>query len=68
MKNKVRFYRLMRDRLTQEQLAREVGVSRQTIIAMERGRYNPSVELALRLAGALDVRVEDLFVLEEDNR
>ena len=53
--------------MTQEELARNVGVSRQTIIAVERGRYNPSVKLALKLARALLVRVEDLFELTEED-
>ena len=53
--------------MTQEELARNVGVSRQTIIAVERGRYNPSVKLALKLARLLLVRVEDLFELTEED-
>ncbi|MCQ9366752.1 helix-turn-helix transcriptional regulator [Brevibacterium sp. 50QC2O2] len=51
--------------LTQAQLAGTVGVSRQTIISIERGDYAPSVYLALRIAGTLDATVEDLFPLEE---
>jgi putative transcriptional regulator len=51
---------------TQEQLAERVGVSRQTIISIETGRYMPSLPLALRLARAFRCRVEDLFTLEED--
>ena len=47
--------------LTQEGLAQEVGVSRQTIIAIEKGKYIPSVVLAIRIAHAFGVRVEDLF-------
>lgn len=53
--------------MTQEELARTAGVSRQTIVAVERGRYNPSVKLALKLARALLVRVEDLFELTEED-
>lgn len=49
--------------MTQEELAETVGVTRQTIISIERGRYNPSVGLALRLAKAFAVAVEDLFQL-----
>jgi putative transcriptional regulator len=48
---------------TQEELAGAVGVSRQTIIAVERGTYNPSVALALRLARHFRVPVEDVFTL-----
>jgi putative transcriptional regulator len=49
--------------MTQEALADKVGVSRQTIIAIEKGKYTPSVSLALRLARAFTIRVEDLFQL-----
>ena len=47
--------------ITQEQLAEKVGVTRQTIIAIERGNYTPSVLLALKLAGVFSVSVESLF-------
>lgn len=50
--------------LTQAQLAGLVEVSRQTIIAIERGDYSPSVYLALRIARALDTTVEELFPLD----
>jgi putative transcriptional regulator len=66
MKNRVRYYRLLRDNMTQEQLARAVGVTRQTIISMEGGEYNPSVALAIKLAKALGVTVEELFFLGEE--
>jgi len=49
--------------LTQEILAQQVGVSRQTILAIEKGKYTPSVALALRIAHAFGVRVEDIFKL-----
>ncbi len=49
--------------MTQEALAQEVGVSRQTIIAIEKGKYTPSVALALKIARAFGARVEDLFTL-----
>jgi putative transcriptional regulator len=47
--------------LRQEDLAERVGVSRQTIISIESGRYNPSLELAWRLSRALGMTIEDLF-------
>jgi putative transcriptional regulator len=47
--------------LRQEDLADRVGVSRQTIISIEGGRYNPSLELGWRLSKALSVTIEDLF-------
>jgi putative transcriptional regulator len=49
--------------MTQEQLAQTVGVTRQTIIAIERGNYTPSVLLALKLASAFSVSVEALFTI-----
>lgn len=61
--NDVRRLRRAAD-LTQEQLAERVGVTRQTILSIEKGKYTPSVALALQLASALQVRVEDLFRLE----
>jgi len=51
--------------LTQEDLAKEVGVTRQTIIYLEKGAYNPSLDLAHRVAKALETSIEDLFVFEE---
>jgi putative transcriptional regulator len=55
-------------RLTQQDLADLVNVSRQTIISLEHGRYNPSIMLAFRLARVFGVSVEELFIYsEEDN-
>lgn len=56
----------VRHGLTQEALARQVGVTRQTIIAIEKGRFNPSVRLALKMARVLDATVEELFRLAEE--
>lgn len=47
--------------MTQEELADKIGVSRQTVIAMERGNYAPSVHLALKLAGVFKTPVESIF-------
>lgn len=55
-----------RYRVTQEALARAVGVTRQTIIAIENGKYLPSLTLALKIASFFGVRVEDLFSLREE--
>lgn len=49
--------------LRQEDLAKQVGVSRQTIIAVENNKYDPTLELAMKLAIALDKKVEDIFFL-----
>ena len=51
--------------LTQEGLAKEVGVTRQTIVYLEKGTYNPSLELAHRVAKALKTTIEDLFVFDD---
>ena len=52
--------------LTQQQLAVLLGISRQTIISLESGKYNPSILLAHRIAQTFGVRIEDIFLLEED--
>jgi putative transcriptional regulator len=51
---------------TQQELSERVGVSRQTIISLERGRYNPSIQLAFRLSRQFGVRIEDLFIYSEE--
>ena len=51
---------------TQEELAKKVDVTRQTIIALEKGKYNPSVELALKIAFTFKTNVVDIFHLEEE--
>jgi putative transcriptional regulator len=51
--------------MTQEDLAKEVGVTRQTIIYLEKGTYNPSLELAYRVAKALKTTLDDLYTFEE---
>jgi len=51
--------------LTQQDLARKVGVSRETIVHIERGRYNPSLLLAYRIARALESGIEEVFIFEE---
>ena len=61
----LRRHRALAGDLTQQQLADLVGVSRQTIVSIEKGRYNPTVGLALNLARVLNVTVEDLFSLDE---
>lgn len=56
----LKVYRAMHD-LTQENLADEIGVTRQTVIAMEKGKYNPSLELAFKIAHYFEVNIEDVF-------
>ena len=67
MDNEIRVCRA-RERITQGELADAVGVSRQTIISIENGRYDPSLELAFRLARYFDMSVEDIFHYEEQER
>ncbi len=63
MKNEIK--RLRKEAgLRQEDLAAKVGVSRQTIIAIENDKYDPTLELAMRLARLLQTPVEELFILE----
>ena len=62
LKNKIKVYRAMHD-LTQEDLAFKVGVTRKTINTIETGKFVPSTILAIKLARAFDIRVEDLFEL-----
>ena len=52
--------------ITQEQLAQKVGVRRETILFLEKGKYNPSLKLAHDVAKALDSKIEDVFIFEEE--
>jgi putative transcriptional regulator len=65
MKVHLRRYRFENGEMTQQDLADRVGVTRQTIISIERGKYKPSIELALRLARVFGVAVEALFELDD---
>ncbi len=67
MKTNLRRHRFERGELSQQQLADMVGVSRQTIVSIERGDYAPSVKLALLLAAKLETQVEHLFILEDND-
>ena len=61
IQNSIRALRFARGEMTQQALAEACGVTRQTIIALEAGRYAPSLELAFRIAHAFGVGVEDVF-------
>jgi putative transcriptional regulator len=61
VRNNIRKLRFHHDEMTQEQLAEKVGVTRQTIIAIEGGKYAPSLELAFRIALAFDAPLEEVF-------
>ena len=64
MKNKIKVFRAMHN-LTQEDLANKVGVSRQTVIAIENDKYLPSLGLAFKIAKIFKVKVEDIFIYED---
>ena len=65
MKNKLEELRKNKG-LSQEQLAEKVLVSRQTIISLKKGRYNPSLDLAFRLSKFFNAPIEDIFIYEEE--
>ncbi len=65
MKSKIRELRARYD-MTQEDLARKVGVRRETILFLEKGKYNPSLKLAHDIAKALKTKIENLFIFEDD--
>ncbi len=67
METKLKVYRAMHN-LTQEDLAKAIGVTRQTVIAMEKGKYNPSLELAFKIARYFKVKIEDVFIYEKLDR
>lgn len=63
MKNKLKVFRAMHD-LTQEELANKLGVTRQTVVSLEIGKYDPSIGLAFRIARLFNVQIEDVFEYE----
>jgi putative transcriptional regulator len=63
--NQIRKLRLENGQMTQQQLADKVGVTRQTIIAIEAGNYSPSLTLAFEIAKAFNVPIEDVFQYED---
>lgn len=64
MKNRIKMYRAMHD-LTQEALANDLGVTRQTILAIEKGKYDPSLDLAFKIARYFGVGMEEVFLYGE---
>jgi putative transcriptional regulator len=67
MKNRIKELRAKND-LTQDQLAEQLEVSRQTIISLERERYNPSIILAFKLANIFNCKIEDIFIYEGESK
>jgi len=64
--NHIRKLRFNHDEMTQQQLADKVSVTRQTIVALEKGSYSPSLELAFRIARAFNLPLEEVFFYEEE--
>ena len=65
MKNRIKVFRAMHD-LTQENLANSLGVTRQTILAIEKGKYDPSLDLAFKIARYFNVPLEEVFIYEKE--
>jgi putative transcriptional regulator len=65
MINRIRRLRFDNDEMTQEELANKAGCTRQTIIALEQGKYVPSIELAFKISRALGAKLEDVFQYEQ---
>jgi putative transcriptional regulator len=65
IQNRIRRLRFDHDEMTQEELAKRAGCTRQTIIALEQNKYVPSIELAFRVAKAFGVSLEEVFQYEE---
>lgn len=63
--NNIRNLRFNRHEMTQQQLADQVGVTRQTIVAIEKGKYSPSLELAFRISRIFNLPLEEVFGYEE---
>ena len=64
MTNRIKEFRARFD-ITQDDLARKVGVRRETIVFLEKGKYNPSLKLAYDIAKEFKVRIEEVFIFEE---
>ena len=64
IRNQIRLYRVKAGEMTQQELADRVGATRQTIVSIEKGKYNPSVGLAMRIAKVLGASIEELFELD----
>ncbi|AUD64632.1 transcriptional regulator [Tenericutes bacterium MZ-XQ] len=66
IKNRIRELRFMHDEMSQAQLSDLVGVSRQTIVAVEKGNYTPSLDLAFKIAEVFDLTIEEIFFKDEE--
>jgi len=64
MKNKLKIFRAMKG-ITQKELAKDLFVTRQSVVSIENGKYDPSLKLAFKIAIYFDVKIEDIFDYEE---
>jgi putative transcriptional regulator len=67
IQNNIRRLRFNADEMTQQALADKVGASRQTIVAIEKGKYSPSLELAFKIANVFEVPIGDVFTYQPEN-
>jgi len=67
IQNKIRTLRFMNDEMSQQALAEQVNVTRQTIMAIEKGKYSPTLELAFKIAMVFGVPLHEVFSYEEEN-
>jgi len=66
MRTRIKEFRA-RYNLTQEELAKKAGVRRETIVFLEKGKYNPSLKLAYKIAKVLNTTIEELFIFDEND-
>ena len=66
--NKVRKHRFLKEEMTQLELANELGVSRQTIVAIEKGQYSPTLELCFKLALVFDKNLDEIFYIDSSSK
>ena len=66
MRTRIREFRA-RYNMTQEELAKKVGVRRETIVFLEKGKYNPSLKLAYKVAKVFNTTIEELFIFDEND-
>ena len=71
IKNNIRTLRFFANEMTQQELADRIGASRQTVIAIEAGKYSPSLEMSFRIADAFGVKIDEVFsyeIVDEDKK
>lgn len=68
IKNNIRRLRFDNNEMTQQELANKVGVTRQAILSIEKGKYSPSLELAFDIAKAFELSIEDVFYCDNEKK